>query len=266
MTATQLTDEQLNSYERDGFLIVRGLFEPDLIRLLSDSARADEAYQALAASRRDGEGGVSRLSLRYELPEDIYAGIARSEAIVSRMEQLMGEEVYHYHHKMMMKEPFVGGAWAWHQDYGYWYNAGFLSPDLASCMVAVDPATPENGCLQVIASSHRLGRIQHGGVGDQTGADQERVDAILARLEKVYVELDPGDGLFFHSNLLHRSDQNKSPNPRWALICCYIARSNEPAGGAPPVYQRLERWSTERIRRTGLRHLDSFQKRPATSA
>ena len=41
---------------------------------------------------------------------------------------------------MMVKEAEVGGAWEWHQDYGYWYNNGALFPDMASCMIAVDEA------------------------------------------------------------------------------------------------------------------------------
>ena len=43
-----------------------------------------------------------------------------------------------------------------------------------------------------------------------------------------YVEMEPGDALFFHSNLLHRSDQNRSDQPRWAMICCYNAARNDP--------------------------------------
>ena len=63
-----------------------------------------------------------------------------------------------------------------------------------------------------------MGRIDHGKTGEQTGADMERVNAALERMELVYVEASPGDALFFHSNLLHRSDQNRSPDPRWSLI------------------------------------------------
>jgi ectoine hydroxylase-related dioxygenase (phytanoyl-CoA dioxygenase family) len=40
--------------------------------------------------------------------------------------------------------------------------------------------------------------------------------------------MDPGDGLYFHANLLHRSDQNRSDKPRWAMICCYNAARNDP--------------------------------------
>jgi ectoine hydroxylase-related dioxygenase (phytanoyl-CoA dioxygenase family) len=81
--------------------------------------------------------------------------------IVEPLEQILGGEVYHYHHKMMLKEPFVGGSWEWHQDYGYWYSNSCLFPYMASCLIAVDRATKENGCLQVIRGSHLMGRIDH---------------------------------------------------------------------------------------------------------
>src|SRR5439155_16076121 len=99
---------------------------------------------------------------------------------------------------------------------------------LGSCMIAVDRASKDNGCLQVLRGSHLMGRIEHGVTGDQTGADMERVNFAMKHLELVYVEMEPGDALFFHSNLLHRSDQNRSENPRWSLICCYNAARNDP--------------------------------------
>ena len=154
--------------------------------------------------------------------------VARSHKLVDSVEQLLEDEAYHYHSKMIMKEAKVGGAWAWHQDYGYWYENGVLFPDLCSVYIAVDKATVENGCLQVIKGSHKLGRINHVLTGDQAGADLERVEEIKKRLELIYVELDRGDAVFFHSNLLHRSDKNESENPRWAMICCYNAKSNDP--------------------------------------
>jgi ectoine hydroxylase-related dioxygenase (phytanoyl-CoA dioxygenase family) len=56
----------------------------------------------------------------------------------------------------------------------------------------------------------------------------ERVEAALQQMELVYIEAEPGDALFFHCNLLHRSDQNRSPHSRWSLICCYNAARNNP--------------------------------------
>jgi ectoine hydroxylase-related dioxygenase (phytanoyl-CoA dioxygenase family) len=168
------------------------------------------------------------------------------------MQRVLDDEVYHYHNKMILKEAKVGGAWAWHQDYGYWYDNGCLLPDMASCLIAVDRATQENGCLQVLAGSHRMGRVNHMEVGEQTGADPERVEAARERFELIHCELEAGDAIFFHANLLHRSDQNRSDHPRWAFICCYNARRNDPyKESRHPCYSPLEVWPDERIEKIG---------------
>jgi ectoine hydroxylase-related dioxygenase (phytanoyl-CoA dioxygenase family) len=135
--------------------------------------------------------------------------------------------VCHFHSKLMQKEPRVGGAWEWHQDYGYWYKNQFMFPDeLISVMVALTEANKQNGCLQVIKGSHKLGRVNHGFAGEQVGADIQMVDNALKTMELVYVELEPGDALVFHSNLLHRSEANLSDRPRWSVISCYNLQSN----------------------------------------
>jgi len=257
MPAFSPTEEQLAQFQADGYFVAQNLLDSEEVELLRTIARADHQMQKEAASRGDGEGGAIRLLVENELHDDIYGAIVRSRRIVDTMELLLGGEVYHYHHKMILKEPFVGGAWAWHQDYGYWYHNGCLAPLLASCMIAVDRATRANGCLQVVRGSHLLGRIDHGKVGDQTGvADQERLQAILDRYELVHCELEPGSAIFFHSNLLHRSDQNKSPDPRWAFISCYNARRNDPyKESRHPRYAFLEKSDDEQIREVGRRQV-----------
>jgi hypothetical protein len=219
---------ELARYEQDGYLFVPKLFDAEEMRILLAFAKADSALVAGAAGRKDATGQITKLTLWNHAGDDLYGMFSRSPQIVDRMEQLLGGEVYHYHTKMMLKEPRVGGAWEWHQDYGYWYHNGCLFPLLASCLIAVDRATKQNGCLQVLVGSHAMGRIEHGKTGDQTGADMETVGAALERLKLAYIEAEPGDALFFHCNLLHRSDQNRSDDPRWSLICCYNAARNNP--------------------------------------
>jgi ectoine hydroxylase len=220
--------EELAAFHRDGYIIVRGLLSPEEVTRLGRVARADKSLAESTYGRKDASGLPVTLAVRNELGDDLYSTIARSRRIVERMSAFLGDEVYHWHHKLILKEPRVGGAWEWHQDYGYWYHNGCLRPDLGSCLIAIDRATKANGCLQVLRGSHLLGRIDHGKTGDQTGADLERVEAALKQLDLVYVEVDPGDAILFHGNLLHRSDQNRSDDPRWALICCYNTRSNSP--------------------------------------
>ncbi|MCC6729641.1 MAG: phytanoyl-CoA dioxygenase family protein [Chthonomonadales bacterium] len=266
MSAPHLTDEQAAAFERDGFVVVPGLFDSEEVDLLSRIARADHGLAQQAINRHDTGGNVTRLALRNTLSDDVYSAVARSRRIVDSMERLLGGEVYHYHHKMTMKEPRVGGAWEWHQDYGYWYGNGCLFPYMASCYVAVDAATRENGCMQVIRGSHHMGRVDHGTVADQTGADLERVEQALKRLELVYCEMAAGDALHFHSNLLHRSDENRSSLPRWGLICCYNAARNDPyKEHHHPRYTPLEKWADERVREVGRRQWEELGARAGAS-
>jgi ectoine hydroxylase-related dioxygenase (phytanoyl-CoA dioxygenase family) len=241
-------------YAEDGYTLARGMFDSEEIRLLRDAAKEDRRLDEHSYGRADGEGGVVRLSLWNHPGDGIYGMFARCHSIVDSAEKLLGGEVYHYHSKMVMKEPRIGGAWAWHQDYGYWYQNGVLFPLLTSVFIAVDPATRENGCLQVLRRSHELGRVDHVLTGDQAGADQERVEEAKKRLELVHVEMDAGDALFFHSNLLHRSDQNRSEKPRWSLICCYNAARNDPYKDSHhPRYTPLKKVDDEAIVTTGLK-------------
>lgn len=227
-SAAPLSSAELERWEQDGFLVEKTLFDAQEMQALLAYAKDDSALEDQAYARKDSTGAATRLALWNHAGDDLYGLFSRSARIVDRMQQLLGGEVYHYHSKMMLKEARVGGAWEWHQDYGYWYNNGCLYPLMASCLIAVDRATRENGCLQILVGSHRIGRVDHIAIGDQTGADPERVEQALKHHELRYAELEPGDALFFHSNLLHRSDQNRSEHPRWSLICCYNAARNDP--------------------------------------
>ena len=246
------TEEQVSAFHEDGYLIVPGLFDSEEADILRKAAHADSSFGENAYDLEDGEGGKAQLVLWNRAGEDLWGAIARSERIVNAMEQLFDDEVYHYHSKMSIKKPRTGGAWSWHQDYGYWYQNGCIWPDMGSAFIAVDPNTRENGCLQVLKGSHKMGRIEHGQYGDQTGADPERTTAAAKVMETVYVELDPGDTLFFHSNTLHRSDQNTSDDPRWSLICCYNTKHNNPYKESHhPLYESLEKLPDSAIKEMG---------------
>jgi ectoine hydroxylase-related dioxygenase (phytanoyl-CoA dioxygenase family) len=255
-----LTEEQLSDYERDGYIVVRNLFSEEEIDLLGQAARNDNEMDKSSSERDDGEGNAVRLALWNHPGDGIYGMFSRCQKMVNRVEEILREEVYHYHSKMILKDAKVGGAWAWHQDYGYWYQNGVLSPNLCSVMIAVDQATIENGCMQVIKGSHKLGRINHILSGDQAGADMERVEEAKKRLDLVHVTMEPGDALFFHSNTLHASDANESDHPRWAMICCYNAASNDPYKDSHhPRYTKLEKVEDDRILAIGHDHANRMQ-------
>ena len=253
MTPFQITAEQQTQFNRDGYLLVEGLFDQEEMELLLKIGKTDQEKANIVHAAVDAEGRESKLWLVSDIDrQDIYNGFCHCHRIVDTMEKTMNDEVYLYHYKMMVKEPKVGGAWEWHQDYGYWYDNEALYPDMASCYIAVDRAYKGNGCLQVLRGSHLMGRIEHGRFGTQVGADPGRVELAMRYLDLVYCEMSPGSALFFHANLLHRSDPNTSDDPRWSLICCYNTKHNPCKDRVGhPSYTPLEKWPDSRIKELG---------------
>jgi len=227
----QLTPEQVSAYHRDGYLIVRNFLQKEEVDKLYTIAVEDDTMRKHSFDLNDQSGKKTKLALWYTPGNDAYGLLTKSKRMLSSVNTLLEGDsaVCHFHSKLMQKEPKVGGAWEWHQDYGYWYKNEFLLPDqMMSVMVAITAANKKNGCLQVIKGTHKMGRIEHGFTGEQVGASQHYVDLALKTMELVYVELMPGDALFFHSNLLHRSEANLSENSRWSLISCYNRSGNIP--------------------------------------
>ncbi|MDQ3292526.1 MAG: phytanoyl-CoA dioxygenase family protein, partial [Bacteroidota bacterium] len=230
MAFTSLTPDQKVQYEQDGFVIIPEFLSQKEVDLLYGLAIGDNALRNHAFDLNDQSGKRTKLTLWFTPGDDTYGLLTRCQRMIHSVQTLLGEgEVCHFHSKLMQKEPQVGGAWEWHQDYGYWYKNGFLYPEaMISVMVALTQATRENGCLQVLKGSHKMGRFEHLFAGEQQGADLPFVEEALKRLERVYVELNPGDALFFHSNILHMSEANLSDKPRWSLISAYNLSYNVP--------------------------------------
>lgn len=250
-----LSREELEAYQKDGFVFVRELFDSEETALLRSAMELDPQIRKNNYDLVDPDGKSTQMVLWNHPGDSVYGLAARCRRVVDKMEGLLGGEVYHYHTKLSAKAAHEGGQWAWHQDYGYWYDNGCLFPLLASVMIALDENTKANGCLKVLRGSHHMGRINHGSLpGHQTGAELERVEHALAHMDVVYAEMAPGDALFFHCNTLHSSDANTSATPRRSLLCCYNAARNDPVmEHHHPCYTPLEKVADDAIKRAGLR-------------
>jgi ectoine hydroxylase-related dioxygenase (phytanoyl-CoA dioxygenase family) len=226
-----MSAEEAGSYARDGCLLRKGLLsreEVERFRMRARTQLEQEQRDGSVMTKGDKEGKTTLLKMWTKAEDDQYGLLARDERMVDLAEDAVGKPVYLYSHKMTMKQPHEGGAWEWHQDFGYWYNYGCLAPEMMSIYVALDRATRENGCLQVLRGSHKLGRLDHVREEGQTNVEREHLEAALKRFEHVYVEMDPGDALVFDGNLLHRSDANRTGTYRWGYICSYNAVENAP--------------------------------------
>ena len=189
MVPPPLTSEQVARFHRDGYLFVPGLLDSVETELVLPAARSDAQMRVHAMHIADTKGrrrtcpcGIIRVTTST-------AWSPGRTASSTRWRSCLGGEVYHYHSKLTPRNR-RWGAWEWHQDYGYWYQFGCLFPEMASVYIAMDPATRENGCLQVIRGSHHFGRIDHGRFGDRPEPIPSGFQA-LARLEHIYCEMEP---------------------------------------------------------------------------
>ena len=259
MEKFQLTTEQIAAYNRDGYLIIKNFISSEAIDKLYGIATSDDTLTKHAFDLNDQTGKKTKLTLWYTPGNDAYGLLTKSKRIVDSVADLLEGDspICHFHSKLLQKAPKVGGAWEWHQDYGYWYKNEFLFPNqMMSVMVAITDANKANGCIQVIRGSHQMGRIEHGFAGEQVGASQHYVELALKSMDLVYVEIKAGDALFFHSNLLHRSEANLSEKARWSIISVYNRASNipynEPSKSStvplqPVPDEALMEWKTEGI-------------------
>lgn len=225
----KVTDAMRKAYNELGYVLIRGVLSPEEVKHVQSAVNNPEGVIKHHMGRSDGKV-VSKLSL-WEHPGDDVTGIlTRINKVAGTAEQLVGgDELYHYHTKLIMKEAKTGGAFNWHQDYGYWYYNTCLKPEMMSLFIPMDECTKENGCLQVMRGSHELGRLDHVTLGEQLTVDPDRLEMVRKLYTTDCVEMKPGDVLFFDCNLLHYSSRNESDKRRYVLVVAYNKKKNNPA-------------------------------------
>jgi ectoine hydroxylase len=263
--ASTLRDE-IASFWKRGFLVVRNAFKKEEMAVLKEIITRHAAMKAHAARALERSAGETRPSFESifvwndTAGRDAFAKATRSYKLFDRLEAIFGDAVYVYHNKVALKYPGVVG-FSHHQDYAYWYEMGCLFPDMATAFIAVDRATRENGCLNLVEGSHKLGRLTHvyrDGISD-SGVDPERLVQILKAMPEVPIELEIGDAVIFHCNMLHASDDNHSSESRIGLLGCYNTRHNDPYKSAHghPGWHPQEKLSEE-ITAADLNNLPDF--------
>ncbi|MDP6358790.1 MAG: phytanoyl-CoA dioxygenase family protein [Planctomycetota bacterium] len=228
-----LTEEQKNSFDENGFLLVRDLFGPDAIENLE--AELENIHERMAEHTPEGVGisweafddpeqkpAIMQL-MHSEVISPTLNAILRSDALLDIVEGLLGPDISLYHSKLLPKTAQVGNPIPWHQDYAYWKQDG-NQPLMLNCQFAISESSKENGCIQFVPGSHRWGLQEHErervtfGVFLK-GHYQERKDAVA-------VEMGPGDGVFFGPLIIHGSAPNTSGRPRVMNTFAYNVTGN----------------------------------------
>ena len=252
---------------RNGYLIVRNAFSPEEMDIAKTAIRTNRDMQErLATVKAKTESGkhnaFETIFVWNDVSgDDLFAKLTRNFRIFERLEAFFDDRVYVYHNKITLKYPSVPG-FRYHQDYYYWYSMGCLFPDMATASIAIDASNRANGCLRVLAGSHKMGRINHefDEEHEDSGVEEERLSVIKTRCEEVFVELGVGDLVIFHCNTLHGSDDNSSEMSRLAVLGCYNTKHNDPymptACGHPFFHEQSI--LSERVTRADLARMPDF--------
>ncbi|GIX07319.1 MAG: L-proline 4-hydroxylase [Candidatus Poribacteria bacterium] len=232
----KLTEEQIAAYQRDGFLAFDRLLpesEVDaLVARLQELVESPPTGLRIQVEPRVQRGEAQAPSYFESIRkveglvenDELFLRLARHPEILPRVQDLLGEELLMFRDALMMKPPKIGSEKPYHQDSAYWR----IEPmDLCSIWVALDDATLENGCMRIIPGSHLWGLLEHKRIRDFQ-VDESTLD----RSGEVAVPLHRGGVLFFHSLVLHATDDNLSDRPRKAMIVSYMRASSRWTG--PP--------------------------------
>jgi phytanoyl-CoA hydroxylase len=234
---------EVAEFDRDGYVVVRGLAARDACVAIKAVAERDLAAQQPpveyevdtkypgAPAALDAPGGRTVRRLLHACARDpAIARWATQSALAGRLKQLLGPRVelsQAHHNCVMTKNPRYSSITSWHQDIRYW---SFERPELISVWLALGREHVENGCLLVLPGSHKL------------DFSAERLDEALFLRPDVEankpligtqrrVELDAGDVLFFHCRLFHAAGHNQTADTKFSLVFTYHAAANRPLPG-----------------------------------
>jgi len=250
----QLTRAQLDQYERDGFLVLPGLFSAaEVVAMKGELARIQGIDTDHLVRERSG---VAKTIYRVHEADGptaspLFHAAVRAPRLLEPARQVLGDDaLYIYHTKCNLKTAVDGSVWQWHQDYGSWRRDGVPEPELTTALVMLDAPTEMSGCLYFIPGSHKVGNLEPE-MDDRTTlyrlwvVPKPELLAIMRRSpEPVPIMGPPGTVVLFHCNILHGSGHNLSRHDRWAVYLVYNRVANRPneVPSPRPDYVRSTDW------------------------
>lgn len=253
-TDAPLTREATRAFEREGFLVLEGLFAAAEIEALRAEANA---LRSAPPARLEPEtviaepgSGAVRSVFRVHAQSAVFARLARDARLADVARFLLGDEVYVHQSRMNYKPGFEGREFYWHSDFETWHvEDGMPRMRALSMTVLLTENTPHNGPLMLMRGSHRhfvtcVGetpddhykqslRKQEYGV-----PDRDALTFLAGQGGGIEAPVGPaGTVILFDCNVMHGSSGNITPFPRSNVFLVYNAAGNAleaPFGPAKP--------------------------------
>ena len=228
----RLDEDQLETFERDGFLVLPGLFSAPEVAALG--ARLPALFAADdPANVREKQGGEVRTAMGLHLRDPLFAKLVRHPRLVEPALQILGQDLYIQQVKVNVKAAFTGEVWQWHYDFAtHRGEDGVPEPLALNLHVFLDPVTEINGPLYFIPGSHKHGAAPATLDTATTSyplwvVERDRVRALAHETGLAAATGPAGTALIFGDLLVHASPGNISPYDRriFSLILNPVANA-----------------------------------------
>ena len=226
----RLTQDQLDQFETEGWLLLPELFTPEEVDLLRHEAV--EIYKQEREEVWREKDGSPRTAFAAHKYNEAFRLLWRHPRMIKPVEQVFGESVYLHQYKINAKSAFTGAVWQWHQDYGTWKrDDGMPEPRAMNISIFLDEVMPINGPLMLVPRSQTAGDLEASHDLETTSyplwtLDEATVTRLVAEGGIVAPTGKPGSMLMFHGNLVHGSAGNITPYPRKIVYLTLNACSN----------------------------------------
>ena len=240
-----LTQQQIDQYHQDGFLVIRQALSPQQLHgLKSVTASLIDASRSVDSNNDIYDLDVGHCTDRPRLnriktphlQHDVYRDLLTSDNILTCLKPLIGENIRLHNSKLNTKSANGGAAVQWHQDWAFYPHT---NDDLLAIGVMLSDIGDDDGPLQVVPGSHRRDVLPHYQSGVFCGAidpnhDEARLDQAVALTGKA------GDMTIHHVRTLHGSAVNRSDSARLLLLYECGAADAWPINGAQSVYTGMD--------------------------
>lgn len=224
---TEISDEQIASYRDDGFTVLRGFLNADEVAELRQSML--DAIATMGKSRIAGPGAklvegdayfdrVYTQRLNLWRINDVVRRYLHDPALGRLLCRLEGVEAMRvWHDQALIKEPFANPT-TLHLDDPYW---SFYSRHAISIWIALEDATPENGCLCFIPGSHKIASTGNVGQSEEFGS-LLLLYPEMRTIRPVVAPMKAGDCSFHNGLTAHGAGVNMTIDRRIAMTCAYM--------------------------------------------
>jgi ectoine hydroxylase len=240
-----IDETTLGSFDKNGFLTIDRLLEPEEVeryraemrRLSADPALAGDD-RLIAEKRAEKRAGEVRSIFEVHRISEVFADLARDPRIVGRARQILGSDVYIHQSRVNYRPGFRGEDFFWHSDFESWHaEDGMPRMRAVSISIALTDNFVHNGGLMIMPGSHRtfvccLGRTPHDHYKDSR-KDQEigtpDPDSLTMLADKHGIELftgSAGSATMFDCNCMHGSNGNITPFPRSNVFIVFNSVEN----------------------------------------